>query len=73
MAENFSDFSENALKVLEKRYLKKNDNGKAVEKPEDLLRRVAKNIAFADTFYNKEKDLKAVEKEFFDVMIKKEF
>jgi len=39
--------SENALTVLEKRYLKKVD-GKVVEKPEDMFRRVAENIAEVD-------------------------
>ena len=37
--------SENALKVLERRYLKKDAAGKAVEAPEDLFRRVASTIA----------------------------
>ena len=40
--------SDNAVKVLEKRYLKKDDNGKPIETPEDLFRRVAKNIATAE-------------------------
>ncbi len=35
----------NALKVLEKRYLKKDDDGKAIEKPSDMFIRVAQNIA----------------------------
>ena len=40
--------SPNALKVLEKRYLKKDEEGKVVETPEDLFTRVAKSIASAD-------------------------
>ena len=36
--------SENARTVLERRYLKKQD-GKVIETPEDMLRRVAANIA----------------------------
>ncbi|MHB0884280.1 MAG: vitamin B12-dependent ribonucleotide reductase [Bacillota bacterium] len=41
------ELSENALTVLEKRYLKKAE-GKPVEKPEDMFRRVAENIAAVD-------------------------
>jgi ribonucleotide reductase alpha subunit len=44
-------FSENALKILEKRYLMKDDDGNVTETPKDMLARVAANIAFADTFY----------------------
>ncbi len=37
--------SENAVAVLEKRYLKKNERGEAIEEPIDMFRRVASNIA----------------------------
>ena len=36
--------SDNARIVLERRYLRKK-NGRVIETPEDMLRRVAKNIA----------------------------
>jgi ribonucleoside-diphosphate reductase alpha chain len=39
------DLTENAVAVLEKRYLKKNEKGEPVEKPIDMFRRVASNIA----------------------------
>ncbi|MCK4859183.1 MAG: ribonucleotide-diphosphate reductase subunit alpha, partial [Candidatus Omnitrophica bacterium] len=45
------NLSENALQILEKRYLMKDTNGKVIEKPEDLFRRVANNIALADARY----------------------
>ncbi len=38
-------FSENAVAVLKKRYLKKNERGEATESPIDMFRRVAANIA----------------------------
>ena len=47
--------SENALKVLEKRYLSKDENGKLIETPDELFRRVAGAIAAADKFYGKTK------------------
>ncbi|MFH0829167.1 MAG: vitamin B12-dependent ribonucleotide reductase [Candidatus Kerfeldbacteria bacterium] len=68
-----SDMSENALKVLEKRYLKKKD-GKPAEKPIDMFRRVANNIAQADARYGatpakvaKTEDL------FFNLMVTRDF
>src|SRR3712207_4261562 len=39
------DLTENAVAVLEKRYLKKNESGEPVEEPIDMFRRVASNIA----------------------------
>jgi ribonucleoside-diphosphate reductase alpha chain len=44
-------FCENALKILEKRYLMKDDDGRATETPKDMLARVAANIAYADILY----------------------
>jgi len=43
------ELSENAITVLEKRYLKKNAKGELIENPEQLFRRVAENIASAET------------------------
>ena len=39
------NLSENAIAVLKKRYLKKNESGEAIEEPIDMFRRVASNIA----------------------------
>ena len=41
----------NAMKVLEKRYLKKGEDGRPVESPEDMFKRVAGNIAKAELLY----------------------
>lgn len=61
--------TQNALTVLEKRYLKKNEEGKPVETPEDLFRRVAKHIASADANYGKaDMAIKSVEDEFYQLM-----
>ena len=65
--------SENAKVVLERRYLKKDERGKAIETPQDMIRRVAKNIASADKFYNKSIDLKKTEDLFYSAITNFEF
>jgi len=44
-------FCENALKILERRYLMKDDDGQIIETPRDMLIRVAANISYADMLY----------------------
>lgn len=61
-------FSDNALQVLEKRYLAKDSEGKITETPEEMLRRVAKAVAAADEKYDKKADLAALEEDFFALM-----
>ena len=65
--------SENALRVLERRYLKKDVHGKVVETPEGMFRRVAGNIAKADANYGKKADLKRSEDQFFAMMTSGDF
>src|SRR5437660_4235801 len=43
--------SENALRVLQKRYLKKDDKGRVIETPKELFARVAWNLAQAERDY----------------------
>jgi len=65
--------SPNAIKVLEKRYLAKNDKGQVTETPTEMFRRVAANIARADLLYDPDADIGRTEKEFYGIMIRKEF
>ena len=60
--------SQNALVVLERRYLKKDRKGKPAETPEALFRRVARAIASADTKFDPKADLKKTEEEFYKLM-----
>src|SRR5512147_2051905 len=60
--------TQNAMTVLKKRYLQKDPQGNVVETPEELFRRVAKNIAQADRFYHPEIDLPPIEDEFYSLM-----
>jgi ribonucleoside-diphosphate reductase alpha chain len=65
--------TENSIKVLERRYLKKDESGNPIEKPEDMFHRVAKNIASADTVYDKDADVRSLESEFYTAMTRLEF
>lgn len=47
------NLSENAIKVLEKRYLKRDKEGNCIETPADMFRRVASSIAAAELTYGK--------------------
>ncbi|MBF0459467.1 MAG: vitamin B12-dependent ribonucleotide reductase [Nitrospirae bacterium] len=68
------NLTSNGLKVLQKRYLKKDEHGVARETPDDLLRRVAKAIAAADLNYGKSfNDLDALEREFYEMMAALDF
>jgi ribonucleoside-diphosphate reductase alpha chain len=65
--------SENALRVLEKRYLKKDKAGKVIESAEDMFRRVAQVIASAELGHNPKADVKAWEDKFYALMTSLEF
>src|SRR5574341_551080 len=63
------DLSANAITVLERRYLVKDDEGQPVETPEDLFWRVARTIAAPDAAYGATpKAVEAVAEAFFQVM-----
>jgi ribonucleoside-diphosphate reductase alpha chain len=65
--------TENALVVLKKRYLKKNEQGEVVEAPEDMFRRVAYSVAAADRFYDPKADIDRVAATFYGLMTNLEF
>ncbi len=68
------ELSENALKVLERRYLSKDERGEVIETPEGMFRRVAKAIASADKLYNKtEEELAGLQEAFYRIMASLEF
>ena len=60
--------SQNAITVLERRYLKKDAEGRPTESPEDLFKRVAQAIAEADKEYDVDADIKATQDIFYDMM-----
>jgi ribonucleoside-diphosphate reductase alpha chain len=65
--------SPSAVKVLEKRYLKRTADGTPLEAPADMFARVAENIAEADRRYHPEQSLDTTIAEFFAVMARLEF
>ena len=60
--------SNNAGIILEKRYLKKDKDGKATETPEDMFIRVAKHIASADSLFDSSFDVEKTEKKFLSLL-----
>jgi len=65
--------SKNAVTVLERRYLKRDTQGKPVETPSDMFRRVADTIAAAEERLNTGNDVKALSDEFYRAMTSLEF
>ncbi|MDZ7641117.1 MAG: ribonucleotide reductase N-terminal alpha domain-containing protein [Desulfurivibrio sp.] len=66
-------FSANAQTVLKKRYLKKDEHGKVLETPQQMLWRVARTVAEADHLYDPQADTKALTLRFYDLLAKLEF
>ncbi|OYT54984.1 MAG: ribonucleoside-diphosphate reductase, adenosylcobalamin-dependent, partial [Candidatus Hecatellales archaeon ex4484_218] len=66
--------SPNALRVLEKRYLKRDENGRVVETPQEMFLRVASNVASADKFYGKsDGEVEKTAEEFYNLMTDLDF
>ncbi|MGD2014504.1 MAG: vitamin B12-dependent ribonucleotide reductase [Desulfobacterales bacterium] len=66
--------SDNARRVLRRRYLKKDSHGKVIETPEQMFRRVARHIAGAEKKYGADKKrVKELEDIFFKIMTEFKF
>ncbi|MBJ6751486.1 vitamin B12-dependent ribonucleotide reductase [Geomonas anaerohicana] len=65
--------TKNALTVLEKRYLKRDQAGKPLETASDMFRRVATAIAQADAVFDKKADISALSDKFYNMMTNFEF
>ncbi len=68
-----SDLSENALRVLGKRILSRDQSGRVIETPEEMFRRVARSVASADLQYSAPSDAGHNEDTFFAIMSNLEF
>jgi ribonucleoside-diphosphate reductase alpha chain len=60
--------SENAVKVLQRRYLRKDAEGKVVETPEQMFRRVSAHIAKAELNYGDASQMEAMQERFYRMM-----
>jgi ribonucleoside-diphosphate reductase alpha chain len=60
--------SQNAVVVLKKRYLKKDEAGQPTEAAPEMFRRVAETIAAIDRDYDPEADVAATAAKFYDMM-----
>ncbi len=68
------ELSPNAITVLEKRYLLKDEQGKPAERAEDLFWRVATTVAAPDAKYGASQGaVDALAEAFYDVMAKRLF
>ena len=67
------ELSANALKVLQRRYLKKGESGEVLETPEEMFRRVARAVAQAERLYNPAAPVEEWETTFYDLMTSLEF
>ena len=63
------NFSENAIKVLEKRYLKRDKDGNCTETPSDMFKRVAETIAKGDLNFGKsQEEVNQLSKRFYEAI-----
>lgn len=68
------NLSENAIKVLEKRYLKRDNEGNCTETPADMFRRVASSIASADLQYKKtQTEVNELTEKFYQAIVNRYF
>ncbi len=68
------NFSHQSLRILERRYLLKDEFGNLTETPRRMLQRVAKNVAKAESNYGaKPEEVQKVEDKFFQMLEKLEF
>ncbi|MEW6683568.1 MAG: vitamin B12-dependent ribonucleotide reductase [Nitrospirota bacterium] len=65
--------SPNALKVLQKRYLAKDEQGRVVESPQELFERVARNIAQAERLYGTDAEVDRAYERFYTIMAELDF
>jgi ribonucleoside-diphosphate reductase alpha chain len=67
------ELSQNAIRVLEARYLRRDNKRRIIETPEELFERVAKGVAYAELLLGKPKDVGYWEEEFLKMLTSLDF
>jgi ribonucleoside-diphosphate reductase alpha chain len=69
----YTHLTPQAIRILEKRYLKKDSSGRGVESPEEMFWRVAQNVAEAEHFYGSRTPTEELSELFFRMMASLDF
>ncbi len=67
------DLTQQAITILEKRYLKRNAEGRVVESPEEMFWRVAENVSEAERLYGHHTPPEELAEVFFEMMASLDF
>jgi ribonucleoside-diphosphate reductase alpha chain len=70
---SFPALTPQAMTVLEKRYLRRDVQGRVVESPEEMFRRVARNVAEAERLYSNRNSPEELTEAFFEMMASLDF
>jgi len=68
-----TDITSNAMEVLRRRYLAKDENGRVTETVEDMFRRVSDAVAFADHVFEEQENISILSDRFFELMTSLKF
>ncbi len=67
------NLNENAIALLQRRYLRKDENGEVAETPKEMFVRVAQAVAQAEAEYDLAPDVDAVAEQFYELMVSLDF
>jgi ribonucleoside-diphosphate reductase alpha chain len=67
------ELTENALRILQARYLKKDHQGQVAESPEEMFRRVAHHVASAESIFDPQAKVAETADAFYEMMTGLEF
>jgi ribonucleoside-diphosphate reductase alpha chain len=67
------ELSENALRILQARYLRKDHQGQVVESPEEMFRRVAYHVALAESIFDPQAKVAEQADAFYQMMTSLDF
>lgn len=72
-AEREPTFSDNARRVLEARYLRRDDRGAVIETPEEMFSRVARAVAEAECRFGGARERSSWEERFLEALVRLDF